>query len=72
MLNCSQNVLKCNKIVHPAQRTFILNFMANPMIFRCHYKLPYISLYLESPTPPPKPGSPVVSGAFGGDLAVDV
>ena len=39
--------------------TFILNFMANPMIFRCHYEFPYISLYLESPTPPPKPGPPV-------------
>ena len=23
--------------------------MANPMIFRCHFKFPYISLYLESP-----------------------
>ena len=30
-------------------KTFILNFMANPMIFRCHFKFPYISLYLESP-----------------------
>ena len=29
--------------------TFILNFMANPMIFRGRYKLPYIPLYLESP-----------------------
>ena len=38
--------------------TFILNSMANPMIYRGHYKFPYISLYLESPTPPPKLGPP--------------
>ena len=32
--------------------TFILNFMANPMIYRGHYKFPYISLYLEFPSKP--------------------
>ena len=30
------------------------SFMANPMIFRCHYKFPYIALYLESPHPSPQ------------------
>ena len=40
--------------------TFILNFMANPMIFRCHFKFPYISFYLDHPHPSPKPGPPVV------------
>ena len=39
--------------------TFILNFMANPMIFRGHFKFPYTPLYLESPHPSPKPGPPV-------------
>ena len=27
-------------------------FYANPMIYRGHYKFPYISFYLESPGPP--------------------
>ena len=31
-----------------------MNFMANPVIYRSHYKFPYISLYLES-LPPPLP-----------------
>ena len=40
--------------------TFILNFMANHMILRGHFKFSYIPLYLESPhPPPPKPGPPV-------------
>ena len=43
--------------------TFILNFMANPMIYRGHYKFPYISLYLESPTPHRKPGPPPLLSA---------
>ena len=34
--------------------TFILNFMANPMIYCGHYKFPYISLYLESPHSSPQ------------------
>ena len=38
---------------------FILNFMANPMIFRGHFQFPYIPLYLESPHPSPKPEPPV-------------
>ena len=33
--------------------TFILNCMANPMIYRGHCKFPYISLYLEFPHPSP-------------------
>ena len=28
---------------------FIMSFMANPMIYRGHYKFPYISLYLDHP-----------------------
>ena len=29
-------------------------FYANPMIYRGHYKFPYISFYLESPQPSPQ------------------
>ena len=40
---------------------FILNFMANPMLYHGHYKFSYISLNAPPPPPPPppKPGPPV-------------
>ena len=41
--------------------TFIMNFMANPMIYRGHYKFPYISLYLESSHASPQAWAACVS-----------